>query len=721
MKASKYKGLISQRISFSVGFYYFLIFVLIVRLGYIQIINPEKYTDKAIVQQQKDEIIQPHRGSILDRNGKELAVSIVTYDILVEKSYVKDAQKTAEEISKVLSDVTVTEFLEKFNDDKKRFILRKNIPLEQVEKIKESKATGLKFEENSQRKYPYGQFASYVIGHVSYDNEGIAGVESYLNSDLKGIPGRRIVVKDGENREIPNSEIRYNEPVNGYNIVLTIDEVLQHHMEKVINQAYMNTNAEAVTAIAMNPKNGEILAMASKPDYDPNIPREPKFASYKKAMDNAKTIDEKSLIISKMWRNPSVNDVYEPGSPFKLVTAAAALEEDLVRADEVFYDSGYIKVQDRTIKNWTSVPYGSLTFRKAVEASVNTVFVQVANRLGAEKFVKYIDSFGYGEKLGIEIPGEAPGIIYPVEKIKPVELATMSFGQGISVTPLQMINSVAAIANEGKLLRPTLVKEVRDSNGNIIKKHEREEIRTPISPQTSAKLMDLMESVVTSAGKTAQIEGYRLAAKSGTAQKVMNGKYKEGAYIGSYVAVAPVEDPQLVVLVIVDEPRIGSYYGGVVAAPIVRDIMSYSLRYIGVNPDNTQSGQSISKAVIPEIRNMKFSQAKAKLNSAGLNYRLAVKENVGEETIIMDCFPKPGEKIAKGSEIVIYVEQKSSEIKMPNLKGKTMEEADKILTGLGLNPSYIGTGKVISQAPSAGTKLKPGTVVSLELKEESTN
>lgn len=717
----KYKGLISQRISFSVGFYYFLIFILIIRLGYIQIINPEKYTDKAIIQQQKDEIIQPKRGTILDRNGKELAVSIVTYDILVEKSYVKDVQKTAEEISKVLSDVTVEEFLEKFNDDKKRFILRKNIPLEQVEKIKESEATGLKFEENAQRKYPYGQFAPYVIGHVSYDNEGIAGIESYLNSELKGIPGRRIVVKDGENREIPNSEVRYNEPVNGYNIVLTIDEVLQHHVEKTINQAYINTNAAAVTAIVMNPKNGEILAMASKPDYDPNKPREPKFDSYKNQLSSAKSVEEKSVIISKMWRNPSVNDVYEPGSPFKLITASAALEEDMVKPEEYFYDKGYIKVKDATIKNWTSVPYGSLTFRKAVEASVNTVFVQVADRLGAEKFTKYIESFGFGEKLGIEIPGEAPGIIYPIDKINAVELATMSFGQGISVTPLQMINSVAAIANDGKMLRPTLVKEVRDAQGNIIKKHEKQEIRTPISPQTSAKLIDLMESVVTSGGKTTQIEGYRLAGKSGTAQKASNGKYAQGYYIGSYVGVAPVEDPQLVVLAIVDEPKQGSYYGGVVAGPIVRDIMSYSLRYLGVNPDNTQTDKIYSKATIPEIRNMKFSEAKEKLNSVGLKYRLAVKENIGDDTVVMDCFPKPGEKLSKGSEVIIYLEQKTSEIKMPDLKGKTMEESDKILTGLGLNPTYIGSGKVISQAPKAGTKLKAGTVVSLELKEESAN
>ncbi|MBP7908331.1 MAG: peptidase, partial [Proteocatella sp.] len=257
--SSKYRGLIAKRLSFSMAVYYLLISVLIMRLGYIQIVNPEKYTDKAIVQQQKDEIIQPLRGSILDRNGKELAVSIVTYDILVEKIYVQDVQKTAEALSKTLEDVTVEEFKAKYDDDTKRFILRKNIPLELVEEIKQSEATGLKFEENSQRKYPYGQFGSFVIGHVSYDNEGIAGIESYMNNELKGIPGRRIVVKDAENREVPNSEIRYNEARNGNTIVLTIDEVLQHHVEKVTNQAYIDNNAVSVTSIVMNPKNREIL------------------------------------------------------------------------------------------------------------------------------------------------------------------------------------------------------------------------------------------------------------------------------------------------------------------------------------------------------------------------------------------------------------------------------------------------------------------------------
>jgi len=716
---SKYKGLISRRLSFSMAVYYFLISILIMRLGYIQIVNPERYTDKAIVQQQKDEIIQPRRGSILDRNGKELAVSIVTYDILVEKIYVKDVQKTAEALSEILEDVTVEEFKEKYNDDTKRFILRKNIPLELIEEIKSTQATGLKFEENSQRKYPYGQFGSFVIGHVSYDNEGIAGIESYMNTELKGIPGRRIVVKDAENREVPNSEIRYNETKNGNTIVLTIDEVLQHHVEKVTNQAYINSNAVCVTSIVMNPKNGEILAMSSKPDYDPNAPREAKFEVYAKQLESAVNVDARSAIISKMWRNPAVNDIYEPGSPFKLITTAAALEEDKIYPEEVFYDKGYIKVKDRIIKNWTSTPYGSLTFRKAVEESVNTVFVQVANRLGAQTFGKYIEAFGYGSKSGIEIPGEAEGIIYPLNKTGEVELATMSFGQSISVTPLQLINSVAAIANEGKLLKPTLIKEIWDYKGNIIHRHEKEEIKASVSPATASKVIDLMESVVKAGGENSKIDGYRLAGKSGTAQKASNGVYQSGAYIGSYVAVAPVEDPQLVVLTIIDEPRTGSYYGGVVAAPVVRDIMSYSLRYLGVNPDNTNSSNVSSKVAIPEIRNMKISQAKEILSKSGLKYRLAIKEEVSPETIVIDCFPKPGEKLSKGSDIILYVQQKNSEIKMPDLKGKTMEESGKILTGLGLNPSYTGTGKVYSQAPAAGTMLSPGTVVSLEMRDTS--
>ncbi len=415
MAGKKFQSFLIGRIHIAGAIYVLLISVLILRLGYIQILYPEQLTDKATVQQQKDERIIPKRGTITDRNGKILAVSVKTYDLLLEKKFVTDERKNAEILNLILG-IDEEAFLEKFADSSERFVIMKGVSQEKADELKASEATGIKYDESAQRIYPFGQFAAHVIGHVSSDNFGLAGVEAYLDKELRGVYGRRIVIKDKINRELPDSEIRYNEPVDGYQVTLTIDEVIQRYVEKVINQALVDYNAVGVTAIVMNPKTGEILAMASKPDYDPSDPRVPLFPEQIKQYENATTDEERSAIISKLWRNPAVNDVYEPGSTFKLITTATALEENLVRADEQFYDSGYIQVNDRTIKNWTSTPYGKVDFRKATVESINTVFVQVGQRIGGTKFLQYIDSFGFGKKTGVEIPGEATGIIYSEKK-----------------------------------------------------------------------------------------------------------------------------------------------------------------------------------------------------------------------------------------------------------------------------------------------------------------
>lgn len=715
MAGNKFKKIAINRIK--VGSFIFggLIFFLVMRLGYVQIINPEKYTDRVTLQQQKDEVILPKRGTITDRNGKVLAVSVKTYDLLVEKLYVSDPEEDANILNKVLG--TDPElFMTKFNDETKRFIIAKNVPQEKVDELKAQGIKGIKYDENAQRLYPYGEFASHVLGHVSDDNQGLAGVEAYFDKELRGMYGRRIVIRDAANREIPDSEIRYNEPTDGYQITLTIDEVIQRYVEKVTNQALVDTNAVSVTSIVMDPKTGEILAMASKPDYDPNEPRTPLFEEQQKQMEKATSLDQQSAIISKMWRNPAVNDVYEPGSTFKLVTAATALEQDLVRVDEQFYDPGYVQVNDRTIKNWTSVPYGRVDFRKATVESINTVFVEIGRRIGGPEFLKYINAFGFGQKTGIEIPGEATGIIYNEQNLRPVELATMSFGQGISVTPIQMITAASAIANDGKLVKPTLVKEIGTADGEIIKRSEITVVRNPISAATATKVMDIMESVGQAASR-AQIDGYRVAGKSGTAQKVINGKY--GAYIGSFVGVVPVEDPRLVVLTIVDQPRSGSTYGGAIAAPVVRSIMEYSLRYLGINPDGVDNVSIESeKVTIPEIRNITVGEVKALLASKNLKYRSATATiPLEDNNIVIDCFPKPGEKIAQNSEIILYIKNDEKEVEVPNLVGKTLDEASLILEGLGLKPAYNGVGLVKGQSPKAGQKIPVGSIVSIDLAE----
>ncbi len=714
MAGKKFQSFLIGRIHIAGAIYVLLISVLILRLGYIQILYPEQLTDKATVQQQKDERIIPKRGTITDRNGKILAVSVKTYDLLLEKKFVTDERKNAEILNLILG-IDEEVFLEKFADSSERFVIMKGVSQEKADELKASEATGIKYDESAQRIYPFGQFAAHVIGHVSSDNFGLAGVEAYLDKELRGVYGRRIVIKDKINRELPDSEIRYNEPVDGYQVTLTIDEVIQRYVEKVINQALVDYNAVGVTAIVMNPKTGEILAMASKPDYDPSDPRVPLFPEQIKQYENATTDEERSAIISKLWRNPAVNDVYEPGSTFKLITTATALEENLVRADEQFYDSGYIQVNDRTIKNWTSTPYGKVDFRKATVESINTVFVQVGQRIGGTKFLQYIDSFGFGKKTGIEIPGEATGIIYSEKNLRPVELATMSFGQGISVTPIQIITAVSAIANDGKLVKPTLIKEISTADGDIVKRHQIEVVKNPISADTSAKTMDIMESIGQAAVR-AQIEGYRIAGKSGTAQKVIDGKYQ--AYIGSFVGIVPVEDPQLVVLAIIDQPRAGSTYGGTNSAPIVKSIMEYSLRYMGISPSGVEDTSESNKVTIPEIRNLTVEEAAKLLDEKNLKYRSAVATAPVEEgSIVMDCFPLPGEKIAQGTEIILYLRSQGGEVELPDLTGKTIDEVNSILTGFGLKPAFNGVGIVKGQSPQAGTKVKVGSIVSVDLAE----
>lgn len=716
MIKNKFKHQAINRIKASSIIYIILIVILIVRLGYIQFVNPEKYTDKATLQHLKDEVVLPKRGTITDRNGKTLATSIKTYDILVEKIYTTDrSEKSAEILNKVLG-IKVEDFMAKMGDKSERFYIAKNVPQEKVDELHEEGLQGVKYEENAQRQYPYDTFASQIIGHVSKDNHGLAGIEAYFDKELRGVNGRRVILKDAKNRDVIDSEVRYHEPQDGYTITLTIDEVIQRYVEKVTNQAFIDTNAVGVTTIVMDPKTGEILAMASRPNYDLNNPRVPIDPELLRKFEKAETTEEQSAIVSKMWRNPAVNDVYEPGSTFKVITAATALELDKVRLDEVFYDPGYVQVNDRRIGNWTNVPYGSLDFRKATVESVNTVFVELGNRIGGSTFLDYINSFGYGKKTGVEIPGEATGIIYSEKNLRPVELATMSFGQGISVTPIQMITAASAVANDGKLLKPTLVKEITTSDGELVQRHEIEVVKNPISDVTASKVMNLMESVG-EAAIHAQIEGYRVAGKSGTAQKVVDGKY--GAYIGSYLGIVPVEDPKLIVLTIVDQPRKGSTYGGTNAAPVVRQVMEYSLRYLGITPEESEENVSKNvKVTIPEVRNKTIGEARQLLEAKNLKFRSSNQAiELKDEDLVIDCFPKPGEKINQGTEIVIYTKTNDKEVEVPDLIGKTIDESSVILESLGLKPSYNGVGLVKGQSPAKGEKISVGSIVSLDLGE----
>ncbi|CEN26579.1 stage V sporulation protein D [Paraclostridium sordellii] len=637
-----------------------IFFMLIFRTGYLQIVKGDWLTAKALDQQTRDIPIEPKRGTIYDKNMKELAVSVTKYTIWAKPVEVKDKEKAAKVISNLI---------EEEHEEVLKLLKKKNMALvkvkrwiddETAEKIREAKLPGIWVAEDNQRYYPYGNFASYVLGHTSDDATGIAGVEMQYDKHLKGKSGRLIVSTDASGREIPHGMEKYYEPVQGNGLVLTIDEVIQHYTEKAVQKAYELNNAKRVTAIAIDPKTGDVLSMASKPDYDPNNSRTPIYPYYEEELEGYGDKDKIKGYFS-MWRNPAVSDTYEPGSTFKLITSSAALEEGVIKEGEKFNCTGSVMVGGRKIKCWRHYkPHGAQEFKQGVQNSCNPVFVELGSRLGVSKMYDYIEGFGFMDTTKLDLPGEAKGILYNEKNVGPVELATISFGQSISVTPMQLISAIGAIANDGKLMQPRVVKELVDNQGNVTESIKPKVVRQVISEDTSNKMMEIAESVVSEgSGKAAYIPGYRIGGKTGTAQKVIDGKYAQGKYICSFVGIAPCDDPQIVVLAIVDEPTGVSAFGSTTAGPIVKEIMNDSLKYLGVEPKYSEEEKQEyekEKVKVPNIIDLSVEDAIKVLEENKLKPIQDVDTEIKGTAKVVDIFPKPGAEVSVDSGIVIYTE-----------------------------------------------------------------
>ena len=632
---------------------------LIFRIGYLQLIKGEWLSTKASEQQTREIPIEAKRGTIYDTNMKELAVSVTKYTVWCKPVEVKDAKKTSEELAKILD--------EKYDDIYKK-VNKKNMALVKVkrwidddiaDKITKAGLSGIWVAEDNQRYYPYGNFASYVLGHTSSDSTGVAGIELKYDSVLKGTAGKLIVSTDAAGKEIPQGSEQYYEPTTGNGLVLTIDEVIQHYCEKAAQKAYEENNASKVTIIAMDPKTGDIKAMVKKPDYDPNTPTKAIYPVYEELLEECKNDQEKIKAYSTMWRNTAISDTYEPGSTFKLITSSAGLEEGVVKQDDKFTCSGSVMVEGQKIKCWRSYrPHGSETFKQGVQNSCNPVFVEVGRRLGVSKMYEYIEAFGLSKKTGVDLPGEASSIMYKAKDVGPVELATISFGQSISVTPIQLITAVSAIVNDGNLMQPRLVKAYTDNKGNITEEVDPVQVKQVISEETSAQMREIMESVVTEGGgKIAYLPGYRLGGKTGTAQKVINGSYAQGHYVCSFVGMAPADDPQIVVLAIVDEPTGVMQFGSTTAGPIIKEVMSNTLKYLGVEPEYTEEEKSENvknKVTVPDVRGLTIEDATKVLEESKLESNIDNDVDIKEGTVIKDMFPKPGASVNEGSLISIY-------------------------------------------------------------------
>nr|WP_192930110.1 stage V sporulation protein D [Alkaliphilus pronyensis] len=697
------------------------IFGLIIRLGWIQIVNGEKYKELANRQQTRDIPIPAKRGVIYDRNGKELVISASTSTIYVRPREVEDVEATASKLANIL-ELDTNDLIKKIDKKYSTVKIAYWIDDDLVDKIRQEKLKGVYIGEDNMRHYPYGNFASYVLGHTNVDNRGIAGIEMEYDKYLSGIPGRWIKSTDGEGRQLAFSVERYYPPEDGLSVVLTIDEVIQHFTEKAIQNALEINKAKRVTTIVMDVKTGDILAMAAKPDYDPNKSREPLDEELRLHLEELPD-NEKLEIWYSMWRNPMTNDTYEPGSTFKLITTAAVLEEGIATPESHFYSSGTINVAGRILKCWRHYnPHGDQTLEEAVQNSCNTVFVQLGEKLGSKTFYSYIDAFGFKDITGVDLPGERKSIMYQLPQVGPVELATMSFGQSISVTPIQLITAVSAIANNGTLMKPRIVKELVDHEGNIVHRFEETIVRQVISQKTSREMLDIMESVVSEgSGKAAYIPGYSVGGKTGTAQKVIDGKYAPGYYVASFIGVAPTDDPRLAVLVIVDEPNGLSHFGSITAAPIAGEILEESLRYLEIRPKYTdEEAEELIKAdvIVPEIRQLTVKEAKKLLTESKLKYNFETEFQNEDTAVIVDMFPKPGAKVQENSTVLLYTKDDIGDavVFMPNLSGKTIGEVNRIANALGLRLKISGSGVVTSQYPEANEEVQQGTIISVEFK-----
>ncbi|MDA3732468.1 penicillin-binding transpeptidase domain-containing protein [Niameybacter massiliensis] len=623
---------------------------LIVRLGYVQIGMGGFLQDKAFEQHTRDRLISPTRGTIYDRTGKVLAQSGSVSTIGVVHAQITDPAMVA----KILSEKLEMNYDEVYKKVTKRVAferIKTKVDKDIADEIRNMNLPGVKVDEDSKRYYPYGSLAAQVIGFVGKDNQGIVGLEVQYDSYLKGTEGKILMETNGhgERRE-EEVEVRID-PENGTNLVTTLDVTLQEYAAQAIEKVVTEKQAKRGSIVLMNPQNGEIYAMANYPTYDLNEPftiNDPELS----ANWHTYTYKEKQDYLNAMWRNFTINDTYEPGSTFKVFTSAMGLESGVITPESEFNCNGSKVVGGRTIKCWRSPRnHGHQTFVQGVQNSCNPVFMEVGERIGATRFHDYMVQFGFKKKTGVDLPGEAVGIMYSADKMGPVELATMSFGQSFQITPLQLLSSASAIINGGYTITPHFGKEIVDDSGNVLQAFEYDKGEQIISTKTSDQMRVILESVVSEGtGSKTYIPGYRIGGKTATSQKLPRGS---GKYIASFMAFAPADDPQVIGLVLIDEPK-GVYYGGAVAGPVMQTIMANTLPYLGIEPVYNEAELKLDetqKVKVPDFRTLPLKDAKILANSSQV-----LVEFIGSGDLVLNQFPLPGEEINKNSKILLYTE-----------------------------------------------------------------
>ena len=632
-----------------------LMLLLIVRVAWLQLVDGDELRERAVVMAEENRSRQSPRGKILDRNGRELAISRMAKSLVINPSLVKAEDR--DDIVASLSDILKKkpEEIQQDIDTGGVFVyVKRRLEIDEENAIKELKEAKeyqcLELHDEVKRYYPNDTLAANVLGFIGTDDAGLAGMEQSADDLLKGEEQTADLLIDMRGRPIFDSifsaaQQRYKGD-NSKNITLTLDATMQFIVEQALDKAVADNQPKAVTAVVMDPKTGDVLAMASRPTYNPNKYWE---------------VDAQG----EAWRNRAIASIYEPGSTFKAIVAGAALQEGVVSPNMVFYDTGYIDVSEKRIQNWNGGSFGNVTFVDVVKNSINTCFAQVGLWIGGEKLTEYAQKFGFGRLTGIELPGEQEGILFNPKDMVNSDVATMSIGQSIAVTPLQLVTAMSAIANDGVLLKPHIIKEITNADGSIYKQTGREEVGRVLESATDKTLVGLLEQVVaTGGGAKAGVKGYRIAGKTGTAQKINEhtSGYMDGRYIASFCGFAPVEDPRIVVLVVIDDPSAGSFYGGQIAAPVARDIFAQLLRFMHISP----SGDTFVDMGDDEDKEKPAAHQPA-TNGKG----------------------------------------------MPDLNGMSIKEASQTLAQLGLGIDIQGNGLARSQSIPPGTAVQQGQTVTV--------
>lgn len=680
------------------------------KLAYVQFVQGSDLQQKAEELRTRDLAVSADRGTIYDRNGSKLAISVTADSIAANPTEVKKA-KNAEDTATFLSqtlDLKYEDVLGRITSKSSFVWVKRKADFDKAEIIKAADLDGISIVNETRRYYPKNMLACHVLGFAGIDNDGLEGIEHSYNDALAGVAGRITAEYDAHNQEIQQGKSEYTPAKDGYDIMLTIDENIQYFCERELDRLMAAEGAPKKAAILMmNPNTGEILALAGRPGYDPN-----NYQQY----------------ASSDMRNILVSDSYEPGSTFKIITAAVALEENVVKLSDTFYDPGYIKVGVETIRCWRSHnPHGLQTFPEIIQNSCNPGFVQVGLRIEDKSkglFYKYIRAFGYGKTCGIDLSGEASGIMIAEENLKRINIATIAIGQGIAVTPIQMVSAVSAVANGGTLLKPQLVYQVKDQEGNIIQDFEVQKVRQVISEETSKTVVGLLEKVVSEGtASKAYIEGYRVGGKTGTAQKAGAGGYIVGKYVASFIGVAPVDDPQIVCLVILDEPSGYLYQGGQVAAPVFKTVVEDTLHYLGVVPEfskekNSAGSNQAKKIELPDFTNVNANNAVKALKILGFE-----PQTSGSGSVVKSQTPAGNATIKSGTTVLLRLGEVSGsgKITVPDLTGMRLGESTQLLGCMGLSISAAGnSGEAYEQDPIPGKEVVAGTVISVKFCEPDT-